>query len=983
MFTSPMPTLSPSQDDPPQDRPSTPPRTTASVIPPTPTTSRRTQEAWLRNVNDTLNNYVEHLGELNAELFALTRRPITRLLLGAALATAPSIGDLAEIIAANPDWMAEDTDDDSMDEDTTDPPTHPKAKAAELKNEKRFGAIEDALARLEGLLLKTLTPVAPPPAKGGQTSGQKKPKPTPPKDSPPGKPASPRSPPRRRLPLKSSRQLPTPPPLQKGPAPAKVLFAPASPFARDDNNGTINGQNGLNLINGSLKDLTPTCSIKGLRWTSRGNIMLTPELPEQWDILAKHGPAVLEKHMGKTFSVLTHGPTKDVVLHGWGATHNALPNVGNVCAKITTVLGLDPYDIVVNKSRWLVGKNTNPNRPPLLLLAISTDEAAEKLLYQNPHWIEGKKVAFKVFSSDPTIPNQCARCWKVGHPTWHCGVKPPVLGDRCPHFTLQCPNCQDAHEAWDRKCVERQIQKAVNLPEKRAQSLGPHRDISKYKDLELVKKFQLWALFNELPLIVTSPSGDVSWSPPPPAPLPKPYSSHPLALSTMVLRLGNINIHQHNQELTVILDRALDTHHVLVVTELPWIRIGAGRKGAPKHRDWVLALPLSPTPADSTPRVGIYVNRKLLPNHGLTVNPNTFASPNAVHATISAHGKQINVFGFYRPPSERSVSDESHMLQKIRAWDVPLADSIIMGDLNLHHSSWDVTAADDIKGEAFKDWANDEGLFLKNDPLIHTYHPADPTKKPSVIDLTLTNGSLQLNWTTNWEVDVVIGHPSDHLGTDEFLRVSAIFGSNLEIALASAEGPTSNCSNPLPFWDVELTLLRNDKEQLAREYRQLTRSHPDKAKLMEELHIARGRFKGHFNAAQRKYLDHLITTTPADQVHRLSGWGLVVDGTTISSPEGKAEVFRKAFFPEVRAPVNIPIIPELARPTWPFTPITRQEVKSAVFGPSQNKAPGKSGIGYRVLWEAESIESGSLPGDWLIALVAATQKPGKDDYSSP
>ncbi|KDQ12886.1 hypothetical protein BOTBODRAFT_176029 [Botryobasidium botryosum FD-172 SS1] len=344
----------------------------------------------------------------------------------------------------------------------------------------------------------------------------------------------------------------------------EVLFAPESPFGRDDNNGTIDGQNGLNLINGSLKDLTPTCSVKGLRWTSRGNLMLTPQLPDQWDILAKHGPAVLEHHMGKKFSVLTHGPTKDVVLHGWGASHDALPNIGNVCAKVTTALGLDPYDIVVDKSRWLVGKNTNPNRPPLLLLAISTDEAAEKLLYQNPHWIEGKKIAFKVFSSDPTIPNQCARCWKVGHPTWRCGVKTPVcglcsdghattshrchqplcniVGDKCPHFTMQCPNCQDAHKAWDRKCVERQIQKAANPPKKRAQTpapqtaavdsplrkaadlirsipkdrLGyPSRDILRYKDLELVKKFRLWALFNELPLIVTSPTGEVSWSPPP------------------------------------------------------------------------------------------------------------------------------------------------------------------------------------------------------------------------------------------------------------------------------------------------------------------------------------------------------------------------------------------------------------------------------------------------------------------------------------
>ncbi|KDQ15230.1 hypothetical protein BOTBODRAFT_174086 [Botryobasidium botryosum FD-172 SS1] len=63
--------------------------------------------------------------------------------------------------------------------------------------------------------------------------------------------------------------------------------------------------------------------------------------------------------------------------------------------------------------------------------------------------------------------------------------------------------------------------------------------------------------------------------------------------------------------------------------------------------------------------------------------------------------------------------------------------------------------------------------------------------------------------------------------------------------------------------------------------------------------------------------------------------------------------------------------------------------------PKAALALGKSGIGYRVLREVwdiaedwiyfivkKSIESGSLPSDWLIALVAVIQKPGKDDYSS-
>ncbi|KDQ16105.1 hypothetical protein BOTBODRAFT_173383 [Botryobasidium botryosum FD-172 SS1] len=346
-------------------------------------------------------------------------------------------------------------------------------------------------------------------------------------------------------------------PLESG----EPLFAPLSTTTRDGNAARINGQNAVNLINKALGLLTPTCTIKGIRWTQRDNILLTPSSPEEWDILTKHSPGILEHLCQVKFTLRTPVPSKDLVLHGWPAKHGALPNVENICTTVATAAGIDANDIIKEKCRWLVGPKSNTSRPPLLLLTVATDEAESKLLFHNPHWINGKKITFKKFSTPPTVPSQCTRCWKVGHPTWRCSAKVGVCalcsgehltpdhscstqgckvkGKRCAHTLLQCPICTQDHPAWDKDCQECQIQKAANPPKKKQASPKaasapadsptrkvallicaipancpghPGRDISKITDLDLVKKFCLWAVYNELPVITFSPEGEANWS---------------------------------------------------------------------------------------------------------------------------------------------------------------------------------------------------------------------------------------------------------------------------------------------------------------------------------------------------------------------------------------------------------------------------------------------------------------------------------------
>ncbi|KDQ12864.1 hypothetical protein BOTBODRAFT_176007 [Botryobasidium botryosum FD-172 SS1] len=349
----------------------------------------------------------------------------------------------------------------------------------------------------------------------------------------------------------------------------EVLFTPSPAFPKDnDADCPLSGSGALKTLNEYLSNLTPPCTIKGIAWTPRGNVLLTPSSPDMWDILAKQGTAALSHlHNGRTFYCLTHGPTRDLVVHGIPAKATDLPKVDNVCLSLAAGLSLDPHNIVQAKSRWLVSsRSPNPNKRPLFLVSLTTDEVAERLLHRNPHWIEGDRITFKEFATAPTVPNQCRRCWKVGHPTWRCGVTNPVcaicaelhktlshkcsfqgcveIGKACEHATKTCPNCGGNHPAWDKACIERLIQKAAQPPKKKGSPPQPkkaapdspakatadfirsipqgapghaQRVITHYKDIELVKKFRAWCLYNKLPVI--GPNDEpAKWAPPVPLP---------------------------------------------------------------------------------------------------------------------------------------------------------------------------------------------------------------------------------------------------------------------------------------------------------------------------------------------------------------------------------------------------------------------------------------------------------------------------------
>ncbi|KDQ05808.1 hypothetical protein BOTBODRAFT_182201 [Botryobasidium botryosum FD-172 SS1] len=405
---------------------------------------RAHQTRWVNGIMSTLRGVPTYIKYLETDILTPNRATLARLLLSAAQATAMNDTQLLDAIRDIPPLMegaiakivaqASDSDDESPDED----------EVFRIKTTGRLLKIEESMACIEALAKRALSnkPESKDKGKGkAPTPGPSAPGATP---SPPTAPTpdtvtittqiqptqsyaaaankgknktTPKfnpSPNRASAYCKKVRD-----PLESG----ELLFAPLSAITCDGNAGTIDGQNAINLINGALGLLTPTCTIKGIRWTQRSNVLLTPSSPEEWDILAKHAPGVLEHLCQVKFTLRTPVPSKDLILHGWPARHGSLPNVEEICTTVATAIGIDADDIIKEKSRWLVGPKSNTSRPPLLLLAVATDEAEAKLLFNNPHWINGKRITFKKFSTPPTVPNQCTRCWKVGHPTWRCSAK--------------------------------------------------------------------------------------------------------------------------------------------------------------------------------------------------------------------------------------------------------------------------------------------------------------------------------------------------------------------------------------------------------------------------------------------------------------------------------------------------------------------------------------------------------------------------------
>jgi hypothetical protein len=209
------------------------------------------------------------------------------------------------------------------------------------------------------------------------------------------------------------------------------------------------------------------------------------------------------------------------------------------------------------------------------------------------------------------------------------------------------------------------------------------------------------------------------------------------------------------------------------------------------------------------------------------------------------------------------------------------------------------------------------------------------------------------------------------------------------------------------WWTEELSLLRTDFTTKRNRITTLRRQGKDTSQAREISHRARRLYLDAIDTQKKQhwkdFLDDPENIWKAASYARPSRAAmdipeLVVGETRYQSDSEKAKVLMDTFFP-------MPPMPEVSNdPTeqsgraepidWP--PLSKHEIKRAIFKSNPDKAAGLDEVSFRVwreLWPvlsnhllwiySASLDLRHLPEQWKTARIVTLRKPGKADYTVP
>lgn len=176
----------------------------------------------------------------------------------------------------------------------------------------------------------------------------------------------------------------------------------------------------------------------------------------------------------------------------------------------------------------------------------------------------------------------------------------------------------------------------------------------------------------------------------------------------------------HDLALALANSEAVD---VILIQE-PWTLFQREKKITKQRTNY---MPFSPIDTwETRPRVMTYVRK------GTNLQPIQLRPSNTADICwikILGATPQITIVNVYRPPQE---SESGPIITTLKQWKAP-PNSVIAGDFNTGHPSWDSHARDSRRAEELVEWSKENSLILSS-PVYESTH-----NKGSVLDLVFTN----------------------------------------------------------------------------------------------------------------------------------------------------------------------------------------------------------------------------------------------------
>jgi hypothetical protein len=327
-----------------------------------------------------------------------------------------------------------------------------------------------------------------------------------------------------------------------------------------------------------------------------------------------------------------------------------------------------------------------------------------------------------------------------------------------------------------------------------------------------------------------------------------------------------------------------------------------------------------------------------------------------------------------------------------------------------------------INRDTFKDWAVDPGLSLDSDhiaikftidhglkeiadvlPRKYCTSKIDPEEWTKFFERELEKAEEKL--TALYE----IRYPSE-TQLDEYADA---LSSSLQNALAQAAPERKPSNKSKPWWDQDLSLATNktaEAKNAVLAYQTLTGEYSPL--LLSNLYRCRNFFRRLCKFKKREWVTKTLKNATSKDIWQFPNWSKGIrnyptppisrgpNQPKATSHDEKCEALRNELYqpPPALAQEFNPDISNRLEDDLPFTDITPEEIRDAIFKNKSNSAPGESQITYQVLkwaWNSPNgqkhitsllqkcLRCGYHPKSWRKAIAIALRKPNKPDYSNP